>query len=271
MSSRRFRLGLVVFGSASALMAGGLFASMPGCTVLTNDAPLDDSGVFEGGGDASSPACTSCVTQECTGTWAVCLTDSRCVALRACNNPFGESEGSRTQCFCSTADAGGTPDGGVEALAAYAAFAACNDARTCGKCATDCSATCTGGTKSTAPGACGEVDAGDSGTSNDAATDPDADPDAGEAGAPDADVDSGVSPPIATGVDACASCVSGKCGDAKKSCALGSECNTYLGCAYACADAACVDACGKSYATGKASALELSSCTLTSCRSACGL
>ena len=32
----------------------------------------------------------------------------------------------------------------------------------------------------------------------------------------------------------------------------------------------CVDACGKAHSTGKASATELSTCTLTSCRSACG-
>ena len=97
-------------------------AHASGCTVLTNDALPDDAGTFEGGGDAGpSTACTSCVTQECTGAWAVCLTDSRCVALRGCNNPFGESQGARDQCFCDNADASApTPDGGADPLAAYA-------------------------------------------------------------------------------------------------------------------------------------------------------
>lgn len=277
----RFRLVSVAFGTAASIAAGALATSAvaPGCTVLTNDALPDDAGLFEGGGDASSTACTSCVTQECTGPWAVCLTDSRCVALRACNNPFGESQSAREQCFCDTARGASPPgpatDGGANTLAAYAAFASCNDVRTCGKCATDCSSTCANGsTKSTKPGECGGADAGvdaaDGGvTDGGGITDGGGAADGGDAGDAGA-VDASVTPAPST-VDACASCVAGKCGDAKKACALGTECSAFLGCAYACADAACVDACGKSRATGKASATELSSCTLISCRSACGL
>lgn len=267
----RFRLASVAFGSAAALAAGALATSavVPGCTVLTNDALPDDAGLFEGGGDASSTACTSCVTQECTGPWAVCLTDSRCVALRGCNNPFGESQSAREKCFCDSADAGGpASDGGADTLGAYAAFASCNDVRTCGKCGADCSPTCAnGGTKSTKPGECGGADAGVD-AADGGVTDSGLSADGGDAG--DAGADASLSP-APSGVDACASCVAGKCGDAKKACALGTECSAFLGCAYGCADAACVDACGKSRATGKASATELSSCTLTSCRSACGL
>jgi hypothetical protein len=263
-------LALFVLRGASALSVGALISGVgiPGCTVLTNDAPPDDAGKFEGGGDASSTACTSCVAQECTGTWAVCLTDSRCIALRGCNNPFGESKAARDQCFCASADASSsspaTADGGADPLGAYAAFASCNDARTCGKCATDCTSTCANGAPMTTAGACGQDDAGTPGADdagNDAGTD-----DAGDAGAPDATVG-----PETPSVDRCATCVSDKCGNGKKACALGSECSVFLACAYGCADAACVDACGKSHSTGQASAMELSNCTLTSCRSACGL
>ena len=236
-----------------------------GCTVLTNDALPDDAGTFEGGGDSGpSSACTSCVTQECTGAWSVCLTDSRCVALRACDNPLGESEAARNQCFCGGADASAsTPDGGADPLAAYGAFAACNDARTCGKCAADCTSACANGARKTTAGACvPDKDAGDAGGG-----DAEVDPDAGDAG--DAsDANDGAAPPPSA--DSCSSCAANRCGDQKKACAIGSECSTFLGCAYGCADAACVDACGKALSTGKASATELASCTLTSCGSACG-
>ena len=174
-----FALAAISLGGVGALGVG-----MQGCTVLTNDALPDDAGTFEAGGDAGpSTACTSCVTQECTGAWAVCLTDSRCVALRGCNNPFGESQGARDQCFCDNADASApTADGGADPLAAYAAFASCNDARTCGKCATDCTSACAGGATKTTAGTCGVQD--DAGDAGDAATDLDAG-DAGDAESPD--------------------------------------------------------------------------------------
>ena len=260
-----FRLGLSAFYGMAALGIGALGAGAaafaPGCTVLTNDALPDDAGTFEAGGDAASTACTSCVTQECTGAWAVCLTDSRCVALRGCNNPFGESQAARDQCFCDSADASAeAADGGADPLAAYAAFSSCNDARTCGKCATDCTTTCANGAPKTTAGSCGAApdDAGMADADTDAS-------DAGDAGDADA-----TAAPAAPGVDPCSSCVSGRCGDAKKACALGTECSLFLACAYGCADVSCVDACGKAHSTGKASATELSTCTLTSCRSACG-
>lgn len=244
-------------------LAATLAAS--GCTVLTNDALPDDAGTFEAGGDASANDCSSCVTQECTGAWAVCLTDSRCVALRSCDNPLGESGGARAQCFCDTADASASSaDGGPDPLAAYAAFASCNDVRTCGACASDCKTACANGAPSTTAGSCaGSTDGGpDAGIDDDAATDAG---DAGDAG------DDASALPEAPSVDRCAGCVSDRCGDAKKACALGTECSAFLGCAYGCADASCVDECGKSHSTGKASAMELSGCTLTSCSSPCGL
>jgi hypothetical protein len=253
--------------SAIALaMAAAVAVVAPGCTVLTNDALPDDAGTFEGGGggDAAPSACTTCVAQECTGAWSVCLTDSRCFALRHCDNPFSESASGREQCFCDTAAASAaTTDGGADPLSAYAAFATCNDARTCGACSTDCASMCAEGGRKTAAGSCGEPS--EAGADLDASSDAADGGDAGDAGALDASV-----PPGAPGADGCATCVSDKCNDAKKACALGSECSVFLACAYGCTDATCVDACGKTHSTGKASATELSSCTLTSCRSACG-
>jgi hypothetical protein len=265
-----YALRALVLTAISSVGAAGAFAALgvsaPGCTVLTNDAPLDDAGTFEGGDAGPSTTCTSCVTQECTGAWSVCLTDSRCVALRACDNPFGESEAARNQCFCDRADASApTADAGVtgaDPLAAYAAFASCNDARTCGKCASDCTSQCANGGRKTTAGSCG-APADDGGSTDDAATDPDASGDAGDAAAEAA-------APEVPSADRCATCVSDRCGDPKKACALGSECSLFLACAYACTDVACVDACGKAHSTGKQSATELSNCTLTSCRSACG-
>jgi hypothetical protein len=254
---------LTALCSATALASGAALAlGMPGCTDKTSNEP-DTAGPFEGGTASSAASdCTTCTVQACTGAWSVCLTDSRCVALRGCNNPLGESEGARAQCFCALADASpATPDAGADPLAAYAALAACTDARTCGACASDCTSACTAGApnRTTTTASCaGSVDAG-SGAA-----------DASTLDASDADADAPPAPVMAS-VDACASCVAGRCGDATKACALGTECSVFLACAYACADAPCVDACGTAHSTGKASATELSSCTLTSCRSACGL
>jgi len=270
------------FCGATALASGAALAlGAPACSDKASDAASADT--FEGGSGEASAAtaatsdCTTCTVQECTGAWAVCLTDTRCVALRGCDDAFGESEGARDECFChqttAAADASETDaDGGTSPVAAYAAFAACTDARTCGKCAMDCTSACTGGAPNkplTIP-SCGTAnDAGAASTAGDASDDAgdasDAGDDAGDAG------DAGVPLPVTASVDACASCVADKCGDAKKLCALGTECSVFLGCANACADTTCVDGCGTAHSTGKASAIELSSCTLTSCRSACGL
>ena len=249
----RFHLRTLALGSVGALaVACAAVVAAPGCTVLTNDALPDDAGAFEGSAaDATPAACGTCVAQECIGPWTVCLGDERCQKLRQCATPFGESKGARDQCFCAGSVA---PDGGlsVDPLAAYIAFASCNDSRTCAtKCATDCKSTCASGAPQTTP-ACAGSDAGTDGAT------------------PEDGGDAAVAPAVAS-VEACAECVSGKCDAAKKLCAIGSECSAFLACANGCIDASCVDACGKSHSTGKASAKELSNCTLTSCRSACGL
>jgi hypothetical protein len=259
---RNVRGFAAAFAAAAALAGGLMAATVPGCTVLTNDALPDDAGTFEAStADAASNACGSCVALECVGPWAVCLGDEGCQKLRACDNPFTESEGARLGCFCQ-APAATDGGGAVDPLAAYAAFASCNDAKTCAACASDCTASCAGGGRKTTVSC-----AGDAGS--DAESDASPTTDAGDAGT-DAG-DSGVVAPEVPSVDGCAACVSGRCDAAKKLCAIGSECAAFLACAKGCGDAACVTACGASHSTGKASAMELSSCTLTSCRSACGL
>lgn len=267
---RLLRLGLPAFCSATALALCAVVAA-PGCTDDAGGDTTTEAGSVEAGTPVTPTACTSCVAQACVGPWALCLTDARCAALRGCDNPFGESGAGRQQCFCAGAgastEAGDASD--EDPLALYAVFASCNDARTCTTCTNDCTAGCTNGGRKTVAGACGEAGASDGGLTDasDAALADGGDAgDGGEAGA-----EAGSPAPAAPTVETCASCVSSRCGDATKACALGTECGAFLGCAYGCLDASCAAACEVSHATGKASATELSSCTLTSCRSACGL
>jgi len=108
--------------------------------------------------------------------------------------------------------------------------------------------------------ACIATDAGPTGDAGDV----DAGDDAGDASAEAA-------APVTVTVDGCASCVSGHCGDPKKACAAGTECESFLGCARACADATCIDTCGTNFASGKEAARELADCTFTACKADCGL
>ena len=254
--STRIRFGLVMASGAAIVSLLALGPSA--CTVLTNDAPLDDAGVYEGG-DAAVSQCTPCVVDQCTGAWAVCLTDPGCRAVRACATPFAESQGAVNDCVCSV-DSGA--DAATSAQAAYQMFASCNDARTCTSCATDCATSCSGGGAKTTVPSCTDGDAGLDASDTDAG---DADTDAG-----DADTDAAPAPAPVT-VDGCASCVAGKCGDPKKQCAPATECAAFLGCVAACSDAACAEDCGSKHATGKAAAESLASCTLAACSAACGL
>lgn len=241
--------------AALAVAAGGA-----GCTVVTTDTP-DDAGVFAPALDAGIAACTSCLTAECAGTWAACLTDPACRALHACGT---------AACVCAAApsddDAGADAGAASDPRALYRAFAACNDARSGGACVADCKTATT-----TNPPPCADEDAG-------------ADvffPDAGDDAAADAGTDGGddagdggdagaAAPAPKASVDSCASCVSGKCGDAKKACALGTECAAYLACVYAAKDAAGAEDCGRLHATGNVAAVELASCTNAGCTDACG-
>lgn len=269
--SMLLRPGFPAVCSATALALGAAVVSAPGCTGASNDTSSSGTPSFEAGAVAASNACGACVAQACTGPWALCLTDMRCVALRGCESPLGESKSAREKCFCDSADAGSSAGdaGSTDPLALYAAFASCNDALTCTTCASDCTSTCANGTTTTTTPSCGHADAdadagaGDGGAPSDASADSDA---AADSGALDAGA-----PAERPTVEACGACVSSKCGNAKRACALATECSAFLGCANACLDVACVEACATRYSTGKASATELSSCTLTSCRSACGL
>lgn len=259
-----------------------------GCTVLTNDGLPDDAGKFEGGGDAASPVCATCLADQCTGAWAACLTDPACAAIFQCGHPsIACDETCRSACVCAApssdagaADAAAGDAGTIDPRALYRAFASCNDART--RAGAACSNDC-GGASSSNVAACSDEDAGgadsgatDAGDAGDASDDAAA-ADAGDGGL-DASVidgragdggDAGTTAP-ATGADACASCVSNECGDPKKACAIGSECAAYLECAYAAASAAAADECGRQHATGKTAAVELATCTRVGCSDACG-
>lgn len=237
--SRNNRLGFAMFGGALALTAAATAMLSVGCTVLTNGTPLDDAGTYEGGADGGSAACGACLADACTGAWAVCLTDESCRAVRACTNPRSESAAGEKACACSV-EAGA--DAATSAQAAYEMFAACNDARTCSACATDCASACANGGRVTTVGSCEETDAGD----------------AGDAALP-------------VTVEGCASCVTGNCGDPRKACANGTECAAYLGCVHACVGPSCVNECEQKHATGKVAAVALASCAHTACSAACGL
>ncbi|MBX3197502.1 MAG: hypothetical protein KF894_05045 [Labilithrix sp.] len=249
LSPAPHRFGLVALTSAFALGGGTLLAG-PGCAA-TDDAPESDAGAFEGI-EAGRATCSVCVAEECTAPWALCLTDESCLAARRCAAAEGCDDVCVETCACS--DPGG---------ARYRAFAACNDARTCGAaCAADCATTCAEGAPTTSV-AC--APAGDAGGSSDAAS-----ADAGEADAASADAGEVDAEPRPT-ADTCAACAAGKCGDAKRACALGSECASLLACVFECADEACADECGRLHATGKVAAVELATCTQAGCERECGL
>lgn len=252
-------VGIGVLICASTIVLGGIVAGS-GCTIITNDSLPDDAGKFDGTTDGAAPVCATCLSQECTGQWAVCFDDPGCLAV-------AKRTGSAA---CALPDSG-SADGGADPLALHAAFAACNGAATTNgaACATDCTGT-------TQPSPCSTGDAGgvDSGTtdaSDDGGAATDAGNDGGDASIADAsaaDADAGTAP--VDPVVACTSCVSSKCGDAKKACAIGSECAAYLECTFAAADAAAADECGRQHATGKTAAAELATCTRVGCSNACG-
>lgn len=253
---------MATLGCGSLAFGGALLIGGSGCTVLTNDALPDDAGVFEGG-EAGGDSCTACNANACVATWALCLTSGDCLAVRACaSSPSADP----TTCACNAA---ATDAGEPRAADTYRAFATCNDARLCTTCAASCTSSCKDHIKPSAPSACegdgGELDAGVDGSADADAADLS---DAGDADASDA-----TTAPSAPTADTCAGCADGKCGDAKRACAIGSECASFLACVFACSgtDTTCADSCATKFATGKAAALELATCTKASCASECGL
>ncbi len=247
--SARVKIAVLSLGSVGVALVG-VAVAQSACTVLTNDA-LPDDATFDGPSEASVPACTECLAQACVGTWAVCLADEGCRALRACG--AGSSAASCSgQCSSRAGDAA---DGGPDPAAAYFVFTGCADENARSTCASACADA--GTPAPTQPGTCS--DAGSSDAGEDAADDAG---DAGDASVPDATA------PITA--DACTSCIAGACGDPAKACASGTDCAAFLACVYACTDASCQDACATDHATGKESAGELSSCAVLSCAVQCG-
>lgn len=116
--------------------------------------------------------------------------------------------------------------------AAYTALYTCDQAGSCGSCKTACN---------TASSSCPTPDAG-----TDAAT-----PDAG---------------PLS-----CTDCSANKCSAEKTACGSGSDCDGYSQCLAVCQDIPCVEACGLAHTTGKAASEALGNCTVSKCKSECGL
>ena len=289
--STSLRYGWLAFGGAAALCVGAI-TSAQGCTILTNDALPDDAGT-DGPEAGTALSCNTCVANECTGPWAVCLLDGTCLGLHACSAASAPGSSARLACTCGTdgdasvEDAGSDAEAGaldagapLDALAAYRMFAACNDLRTGSTCAADCATTCATGGSRTFPSSCGSpsdagadaadatvVDAGDAAVADAG--------DAGDGGVGDASTaDGGSTAPTGLdprAVDACSACVSTACADPKSACAAGTDCAAFLACAFACTDAACATQCGVTYSAGKTAASTLSNCTITSCSGACGL
>jgi len=251
---------------AAALGAATVAINAGGCTVLTNDALPDDAGVFEGGGDANigAQACSGCIVDQCTAAFTLCLTNEGCNDIRLCATGCAAGDEScKTACACQSSAA--NADGGtLVAEARYRAFTSCSDARTCSAaCGADCTATCTTPPKTT-PASCNQ-------TAADAGLDADAGITIDGGSSDDAGNGSDAGAPVKVGVDSCATCGDNKCGDAKKACAIGSECAAFLSCTAACTTATCNTECASKHATGKTSAEELASCVAAGCSEACGL
>jgi len=247
--------GLAALPGALALGTAGLLAS-GGCTGAT-EPDAEDAGVFEAQ-DATGGTCASCVADQCTAAWALCLTSESCIEVRDCARGAPDA----AACTCEAS----TDGGGASAAKLHRAFTTCNDARTCADpCAGHCTSSCAT-PPTTTPAACGGTAPA---TDRDASTDAEGDAalDAGGADASDAALPS----LPAASADACARCAETRCASAKNACAIGSECAAFLECSFACADGACVTECGRSHATGKVAAVELAACAQAGCGTECGL
>lgn len=231
---------------ASAI--GGTLALASGCTVLTNDAPPDDAGLFEGG-DAHTASCDICISAYCAAPQALCLTNAACVGVLIA-----------PESACSA-----TSDGGVSPERLYHAYTACNDTKL-GTCTNDCAAL--NRASSTLPACAAPEDGG----ITDAAAPDAGDADAGEpadATSPDAGETDAAEPP--PGPDACVACAAANCSAAVSACASATECGQFLACSSGCKTAPCVDDCGSQHATGKVAATELATCTASNCQKSCEL
>ncbi len=243
-----------LIGGLLASTLAGLLAQVGGCTSLQNDAPLDDAGTFEGGGDGSSAACPACRISQCTALQATCFDSAGCTKVATCAHKPNCDAACQAACLCE--------DPLAQTL--YLEVVKCDDnARCTGACKTQCVSTTCPATKPTSR-VC-DADGGDAGPV-DSGADAAALLDAAVEAAADGAVDSGVAPPT----ESCASCA-GRCSNELNKCPLLSECSEYLQCALACGTPACVDQCGATRASGKAIVREIARCMQISCSAACGL
>ena len=252
----RASLGLaaLVFVVPLSVIALGSFQ---GCTVLSNDAPLDEGGVFDGGeaGPDAALDCSECVIASCSGEWSTCFASADCVSVLACVAAAADST-AQAACACGSAT-------GASVLAMARR---CDAPQRCGAglCNPACAAAdATTGCKS-GPPTCGGADAGDAGGDTDAGSDAGAATDGSVA-------DSGDAGPAPVTAASCNTCIGQSCNDQKQQCPSGSDCDAFLTCAVVCTSAACVADCGTNHPTGKQASAQLAMCVSVSCKPQCGL
>ncbi len=232
------------------------FGSFQGCTVLSNDDPLDEGGVFDGGeaGPDAALDCNECVISSCSGEWSTCFASADCVSVLACVAAAADST-AQAACACGSAT-------GASVLAMARR---CDAPQRCGSglCNPSCSAAdATTDCKSASP-TCG----GDAGSDIDASTD--------AGGAADGSVadggDAGDAGPAPVTAASCNTCIAQNCNDQKQQCPSGSDCDAFLTCAVVCTTAACITDCGTGHTTGKQASAQLAMCVSVSCKQQCGL
>ncbi len=247
----------VVVGALVVTAATGAVALASGCTVLTNDAPPDDAGLFEGG-DAKTSSCDVCLSFYCAAPQALCLTDPACTGVLACATASSCDTTCQTGCACTA-----TSDGGPSPDRLYHAYTSCNDARI-GTCANDCAVL------HRSPSTLGPCTEPEDAGASDAAI-PGTDASASDGGPDDGGLDAGATDAAIPGTDACIACAAASCSAAVSACASGTECGAFLACASACTTASCAEDCATQHATGKVAATELATCTIGNCQKSCEL
>lgn len=253
----RASLGLATVVIAVPLAALA-FGSFQGCTVLTNDDPLDEGGVYDGGeaGPDAALDCNQCVIGSCSGEWSTCFASADCVSVLACVAAAADGT-AQTACACGSAS-------GANLLAMATR---CDAPQRCGSglCNAACSAAdATTDCKGPSP-TCGSVDAGDAGNNT---TDASTDAATAEGGTASDAGDAGPAPVTAA---SCSTCIAQSCNDQKQQCPSGSDCDAYLTCALQCTTAACITGCGTNHPTGKQASAQLAMCVNVSCTAQCGL
>jgi hypothetical protein len=258
----RASLGLATVVLAVPLAALA-FGSFQGCTVLSNDDPLDEGGTYDGGeaGPDAALDCNECVIGSCSGEWSTCFASADCVSVLACV-AAADSATAQTACAC----------GSATGTAVLAMARRCDAPQRCG--AGLCNAACaaadaTTDCKSPSPTCGGGADAGDAGNTTDASSDSGSTTDGGITAMDGGDAgDAGPAPVTAA---SCNTCIAQHCNDQKQQCPSGSDCDAFLTCSLQCTSAACVTECGTNHPTGKQASAQLAMCVNVSCQPECGL